>query len=223
VLGFGRGNLNDAMMEQVADHGNGNYAYIDSALEARKVLGDEMGATLFTIAKDVKIQVEFNPAVVSQYRLVGYENRALREEDFDNDAVDAGDIGAGHQVTAIYEVVPAGAKGWISQRRYEDQPDTRALSLAAEAAYVKLRYKLPDGEESALITYTLPASALRTQAIPGGDFAFASAVAAFGQKLRGDPMLASYGYGQIASLAGNPRDFWQQEFVQLVKTAGSLN
>ncbi|QKG72463.1 vWA domain-containing protein [Erythrobacter mangrovi] len=223
VLGFGRGNLNDAMMEQVADHGNGNYAYIDSALEARKVLGDEMGATLFTIAKDVKIQVEFNPAVVSQYRLVGYENRALREEDFDNDAVDAGDIGAGHQVTAIYEVVPAGAKGWISQRRYEDKPDSRALDLAAEAAYIKLRYKLPDGDKSSLITYTLPASALRTNAIPGGDFAFASAVAAFGQKLRGDPMLASFDYGQIASLAGNPRDFWRQEFVQLVKTAGSLD
>ncbi|WP_247718067.1 vWA domain-containing protein [Qipengyuania proteolytica] len=222
VLGFGRGNLNDAMMEQVANHGNGNYSYIDSALEARKVLGDEMGATLFTIAKDVKIQVEFNPAVVSQYRLVGYENRALREEDFDNDAVDAGDIGAGHQVTAIYEVVPAGAKGWISQRRYEDKPDSRAVDLAAEAAFIKLRYKRPDGEKSALITYTLPASALRTTALPGGDFAFASAVAAFGQKLRGDPMLASFGYGQIAGLAGNPRDFWRQEFLQLVKTADGL-
>jgi Ca-activated chloride channel family protein len=222
VLGFGRGNLNDVMMEQVADHGNGNYAYIDSALEARKVLGDQMGATIFTIAKDVKIQVEFNPAVISQYRLVGYENRALREEDFDNDAVDAGDIGAGHQVTAIYEVVPAGAKGWISQRRYEATPDSRAVDLAAEAAYVKLRYKLPDGERSSLITYTVPASALRTQAIPGGDFAFASAVAAFGQKLRGDPMLAGYDYGQIASLAGNPRDFWRQQFVQLVKTTAAL-
>ena len=223
VLGFGRGNLNDAMMEQIANNGNGNYSYIDSALEARKVLGDEMGATLFTIAKDVKIQVEFNPAVVSQYRLVGYENRILREEDFDNDAVDAGDIGAGHQVTALYEVVPVGAKGWIGHRRYEDQIDTRARDLAEEAAYIKLRYKMPDGEKSSLITYTLPARALQTGALPGGDFAFASAVAAFGQKLRGDPMLESFGYGQIAGLAGNPRDFWRQEFVQLVKTADSLD
>ncbi|MDG5746968.1 VWA domain-containing protein [Qipengyuania sp. XHP0207] len=223
VLGFGRGNLNDAMMEQVANNGNGNYSYIDSALEARKVLGDEMGATLFTIAKDVKIQVEFNPAVISQYRLVGYENRILREEDFDNDAVDAGDIGAGHQVTALYEVVPAGAKGWIGQRRYEDKVDSRAHDLAAEAAFIKLRYKQPDGEKSSLITYTLPASALRTTALPGGDFAFASAVAAFGQKLRGDPMLASFGYGQIAGLAGNPRDYWRQEFVQLVKTAEAID
>ena len=105
TLGFGTGNYNEALMEQVADHGNGNYAYIDSALEAEKVLGDEMASTLFTIAKDVKIQVEFNPALVSQYRLIGYENRALREEDFDNDRVDAGEIGAGHQVTAIYEIV----------------------------------------------------------------------------------------------------------------------
>ncbi len=223
VLGFGRGNLNDAMMEQVADHGNGNYAYIDSALEARKVLGDEMGATLFTIAKDVKIQVEFNPAVVSQYRLVGYENRFLREEDFDNDAVDAGDIGAGHQVTAIYEVVPAGARGWISERRYETRPDERALQLAAEAAHIKLRYKKPGGDVSKLLTYTLPASALRTARAPVGDFAFASAVAAFGQKLRGDPLLAGFDYDRITALAGSPRDFWRQEFIQLVKTADSLD
>ncbi len=127
VLGFGRGNINDAMMEQVADNGNGNYSYIDSALEAKKVLGEEMGATIFTIAKDVKIQVEFNPAVISQYRLIGYENRILREEDFDNDAVDAGDIGAGHQVTALYEVVPAGSNGWIPNRRYDDPLPASAL------------------------------------------------------------------------------------------------
>ena len=222
VLGFGRGNLNDAMMEQVANNGNGNYSYIDSALEARKVLGDEMGATLFTIAKDVKIQVEFNPAVVSQYRLVGYENRVLREQDFDNDAVDAGDIGAGHQVTAIYEVVPVGAKGWIPTRRYEDKPDTRASELAAEAAYLKLRYKLPGGDKSTLLTYTLPASALRTTRAPTGDFAFASAVAAFGQKLRGDALLADFSYPKIAALAGRQSNFWRQEFIQLVQTADGL-
>ena len=222
VLGFGRGNLNDAMMEQVANNGNGNYSYIDSALEARKVLGDEMGATLFTIAKDVKIQVEFNPAVVSQYRLVGYENRVLREEDFDNDAVDAGDIGAGHQVTALYEVIPAGGEGWVPARRYEDMVDDRARELASEAAYVKLRYKRPDGDTSQLLTYPRPAPALATSAVPRGDFAFASAVAAFGQKLRGDPLLADYAYPQIAALAGPQRDFWRQEFLQLVMTAEGL-
>lgn len=223
VLGFGRGNLNDAMMEQIADHGNGNYAYIDSALEANKVLGDEMGATLFTIAKDVKIQVEFNPAVVSQYRLIGYENRILREEDFNNDAVDAGDIGAGHQVTALYEVVPTGAKGWIGNRRYETTPQSRAVQLSAEAAHIKLRYKAPGGDTSKLIEYTLPASALSTSRKPRGDFAFASAVAAFGQKLRGDNLMGSFAYDDIADMAGNPRDFWRQEFIQLVKAAESHN
>lgn len=223
VLGFGRGNLNDAMMEQIADHGNGNYAYIDSALEARKVLGDEMGATLFTIAKDVKIQVEFNPAVVSQYRLVGYENRILREEDFDNDAVDAGDIGAGHQVTALYEVVPAGNEGWISPRRYQTTPDSRARQYATEAAHVKLRYKLPDEDNSKLITYALPASALQTRSAPSGDFAFATAVAAYGQKLRGDTLMGEFGYPAIVSLAGSQSDFWRQEFIQLVRTADTLD
>ena len=137
TLGFGTGNYNEALMEQIANKGNGNYAYIDSALEAKKVLGDEMSSTLFTIAKDVKIQVEFNPAVISQYRLIGYENRALREEDFNNDKVDAGDIGAGHQVTAIYEVVPTGQEGWISPRRYEQErehPASRALAATRAAA-----------------------------------------------------------------------------------------
>ena len=219
VLGFGQGNLNDAMMEQIANHGNGNYAYIDSALEARKVLGQEMGATLFTIAKDVKIQVEFNPAVISQYRLIGYENRALREEDFDNDAVDAGDIGAGHQVTALYEVVPAEGKGWIAARRYETQPDSRATQLAAEAAHVKLRYKLPDGDTSRLIEYTLPTAKLRNATAPTGDFAFAASVAAFGQKLRGDTMLNGFSSPSIAALAGKKGDFWRQEFIQLVNAA----
>lgn len=219
VLGFGRGNVNDAMMEQIADHGNGNYAYIDSALEARKVLGEQMGATIFTIAKDVKIQVEFNPMVVSQYRLIGYENRALREQDFDDDAVDAGDIGAGHQVTALYEVIPAGTEGWIAQRRYETPTDIRARELAAEAAHVKLRYKLPDGDSSTLVEYVLPASALAGPDVARGDFAFAAAVAGFGQKLRGDTLLGEFSYADIATLAGRQEDFWRQEFIQLVKAA----
>ncbi|MET0293482.1 MAG: VWA domain-containing protein, partial [Phenylobacterium sp.] len=144
TLGFGQGNYNEALMEQVADHGNGNYAYIDSALEARKVLAEQMGSTLFTIAKDVKIQVEFNPAQVAQYRPLGYENRALREEDFANDLVDAGEIGAGHQVTAIYEFVPVGAKGWIAPRRYANPDWPSSSARGGELAFVKLRYKLPD-------------------------------------------------------------------------------
>ncbi|MDG2003541.1 MAG: von Willebrand factor type A domain-containing protein [Novosphingobium sp.] len=222
TLGFGSGNYNEAMMEQIADHGNGNYAYIDSALEARKVLGEQMEATLFTIAKDVKIQVEFNPAQVSQYRLLGYENRALREEDFDNDRVDAGDIGAGHQVTAIYEIVPAGTKGWIGPRRYDDALPQAARSKASELAFVKLRYKLPNGDTSRLIQRTVPSSLIARSSQPKGDFAFAAAVAAFGQALRGDEMLNGFSYGDIARLANGQRDFWRQEFVRLVGVAGSL-
>ncbi|MBV1690725.1 VWA domain-containing protein [Novosphingobium sp. G106] len=220
TLGFGQGNFNDAMMEQIADHGNGNYAYIDSAQEGRKVLGEQMNSTLFTIAKDVKIQIEFNPAEVAQYRLLGYENRALREEDFDNDLVDAGDIGAGHQVTAIYEIVPAGAKGWIGARRYAATP--QGTGKPGELAFVKLRYKLPDGAASRLLTRPVPASLLATRARPAGDFAFATAVAAFGQRLRGDAMLNGFSNRQIASLAGPQRDAWRQEFLRLVDLAGSL-
>jgi len=222
TLGFGTGNYNEAMMEQIADHGNGNYAYIDSALEARKVLGEQMEATLFTIAKDVKIQVEFNPAQVSQYRLIGYENRALREEDFDNDRVDAGDIGAGHQVTAIYEIVPAGQKGWIAPRRYDDPMPAAARSKSSELAFVKLRYKLPNGKTSRLIERAVPASLVNGSALPSGDFAFATAVAAFGQALRGDEMLNGFSYDDIARLASGQRDFWRQEFVKLVGLADSL-
>lgn len=222
TLGFGQGNFNEAMMEQIANKGNGNYAYIDTALEAKKVLGDEMTSTLFTIAKDVKIQVEFNPAVISQYRLVGYENRALREEDFDNDLVDAGEIGAGHQVTAIYEIVPVGGKGWIAPRKYEDAPAKAAAAQMAEAANVKLRYKLPSGDTSRLIEQAVPSAALKAAALPEGDFAFAAAVAAYGQVLRGDTMMMGFGFDEIAALAGRQENFWRQEFVQLTQLAASM-
>ena len=223
TLGFGTGNFNEAMMEQIANHGNGNYAYIDTPMEARKVLRDEMSSTLFTIAKDVKIQVEFNPSVVSQYRLIGYENRTLREEDFANDAVDAGDIGAGHQVTAIYEVIPAGAKGWVSDRRYQAAAKTGPGVHASEAAFVQLRYKLPDGEKSRLLQYRLPASALKTRQAPRGDFAFAASVAAYGQKLRGDTLLAGYSWDAVEGLAGRQDEYLRQEYLALVETAASLN
>ncbi len=222
TLGFGQGNYNEAMMEQVANKGNGNYAYIDSALEAKKVLGEEMSSTLFTIAKDVKIQVEFNPAVIAQYRLVGYENRALREEDFDNDRVDAGDIGAGHQVTAIYEVVPVGSKGWIAPRKYEDAPTAAAQAKLAEAATVKLRYKLPTSDTSKLIEQEVASSAFKSADAPQGDFAFAAAVAAYGQVLRGDELMQGFGFSDIGALAGGQDNFWRQEFLRLNALAGSM-
>jgi Ca-activated chloride channel family protein len=222
TLGFGTGNYNEAMMEQIADHGNGNYAYIDSALEARKVLGDQMSSTLFTIAKDVKIQVEFNPAQVSQYRLLGYENRALREEDFNNDKVDAGDIGAGHQVTAIYEIVPAGFRGWSDERRYDRPAAAPVIGPSAELAFVKLRYKLPNGTTSRLIEQPVPMALMLRRMAPSPDFRFAAAVAAFGQTLRGDPLMKGYSYRQIADLAGPQTDFLRQEFLRLVGVAGSM-
>ena len=221
TLGFGTGNYNEAMMEQIANHGNGNYAYVDSALEAKKVLGDEMSSTLFTIAKDVKIQVEFNPAVISQYRLVGYENRALREEDFDNDAVDAGDIGAGHQVTAIYEIVPTGTQGWIAPRRYEDAPSDAATRRIAEAAHVKLRFKLPDGDTSRLIDTVVTSDEIARARDPRGDFAFAAAVAAYGQILRGDELMMGFTHDDVNELAGRQSNFWRQEFLELNALAGA--
>lgn len=220
TLGFGQGNYNEAMMEQIADVGNGNYAYIDSAMEAQKVLDEELSSTLFTIAKDVKIQVEFNPAFVSEYRLIGYENRMLKEEDFANDAVDAGDIGAGHTVTALYEIVPVGAKGWLSDRRYAAN---RAAAKAGgnELAFLKLRYKLPNGDTSRLIEEPLPASLVRSAEPPRGDMAFAAAVAAFGQKLKGDERIGRFTWGEVKRLAGSPSGYWREEFTRLVDLAAA--
>ena len=221
TLGFGQGNYNEAMMERIADVGNGNYAYIDSAMEATKVLDDELSATLFTIAKDVKVQVEFNPAQVKQYRLIGYENRALAEEDFNNDTVDAGDIGAGHQVTALYEVVPASAQGWTTERRYDANRPAPAASTGSEMAFVKLRYKIPGNETSKLIERPVAASLMQSARAPSGDMAFVTSVAAFGQHLRGDKYLNGYSYGQIGALAPASENYWRSEFARLVKLADS--
>ena len=223
TLGFGQGNYNDAMMEAVADLGNGNHAYIDSAMEARKVLDEELSSTLFTIARDVKVQVEFNPAVVGEYRLIGYENRALREEDFADDKVDAGELGAGHQVTALYEIVPAGQQGWLPARKYAaNAAATPAPSGdASEAATVRLRYRLPNGTESRLIEVPVAAGRLAAAQAPAGDMAFAIAVAAFGQKLRGDTRLGRFDYGDIARLAGPQGDYWRKEFVELTRLAAT--
>jgi Ca-activated chloride channel family protein len=222
TLGFGTGNYNEAMMEQIADHGNGNYAYIDSPREAQKVLDDELASTLFTIAHDVKIQVEFNPAYVAEYRLIGYENRALREEDFDNDAVDAGEIGAGHQVTALYEIVPAGNRGWLPGRRYE--ANRRPSSGGAdngELAFLRLRYKLPGEQESRLIEQPVGAGLIATARPPAGDSAFAAAVAGYGQLLRGDTNLGRFSFADARALAEPAvgRNYWRREFVRLTELA----
>jgi len=222
TLGFGTGNYNEAMMEQIADHGNGNYAYIDSPREAQKVLEEEMDSTLFTIAHDVKIQVEFNPAYVSEYRLIGYENRALREEDFDNDAVDAGEIGAGHQVTALYEIVPAGGRGWLPGRRYDaNRRPTTGGADNGELAFLRLRYKLPGEQESRLIEQPVGANLVESARPPVGDSAFAAAVAGYGQLLRGDTNLGRFSFADVRRLAepeagGN---YWRREFVRLTELA----
>ena len=223
TLGFGTGNYNDSMMETIADAGNGNYGYVDSAMEARKLLGEELSSTLFTIAQDVKVQLEFNPSAVREYRLIGYENRALREEDFANDLVDAGDIGAGHQVTALYEIVPANGRGALDQRHFATNRPAPSATGATDAAWLKLRYKLPGERQSRLIAQSVPAGLVSAAAAPTGDFAFAAAVAAFGQKLRGDPQLAQMGWPAIAALAQPPAAAsaspWRQEFVALVALA----
>jgi Ca-activated chloride channel family protein len=230
VLGFGTGNLNDAIMQSLAQNGNGNAAYIDSFREARKVLVDEITANLFTIASDVKIQVEFNPATVAEYRLIGYETRALNREDFNNDAVDAGDIGAGHTVTALYEITPIDADSrLVDPLRYGEGTEltVEALSPEDEFAFVKLRYKLPGEDTSHLLEEAVTVgSALTSLDEVPTDTRFATAVAAFGQKLRGSDVLRSYDFGDIRALAqggrGDDPFGYRAEFVALVDLAQSL-
>ena len=225
VLGFGRGNYNDLLMQKLAQAGNGNAAYIDTLREARKVLVDEIGGTLFTIAKDVKIQVEFNPAEVLEYRLIGYETRALNREDFANDKVDAGDIGSGHTVTAIYEIVPAGSDArWTEPLRHQSLPPTTETTAGDEIAHVRIRYKRPDDEQSELIETAIGKdSALGNIAELPVDVRFAAAVAAFGQKLRGGTFLGDFDYRDIATLAAGakgPDTFgYRAEFTQLLDLA----
>jgi Ca-activated chloride channel family protein len=221
TLGFGTGNYNEAMMEQIADHGNGNYSYIDSPREAQKVLEEELASTLFTIAHDVKIQVEFNPAYVSEYRLIGYENRALREEDFDNDAVDAGEIGAGHQVTALYEIVPVGNRGWLPARRYDANQRRGVGDDSGELAFLRLRYKLPGQQESRLIEQPVNAGLVARARPPAGDSAFIAAVAGYGQLLRGDTNLGRFTFADARALAERNAggNYWRREFVRLTELA----
>lgn len=226
TLGFGMGNYNDALMEQVADIGNGNYHYIDNLNEGQKVLVDEMSSTLATVAKDVKIQVEFNPEQVKEYRLIGYENLQLKREDFNNDKVDAGDIGAGHTVTALYEVTFAGKAGYLEPLRYEAKP-AKKTAQSDELGFLRLRYKAPDGKNSQLIEIPLQRrDVLSSFNQASNEFRFATAVAGFGQLLRNGRYISDFNYAKVAAIAGNARGDdtfgYRGEFLQLVKLAKSL-
>ena len=228
VLGFGTGNYNDALMQKLAQKGNGNAAYIDTINEARKVLVEQVGGTLFTIAKDVKFQIEFNPVRVSEYRLIGYETRLLNREDFNNDKVDAGDIGAGHAVTALYEIVPVGSNGHLMDPlRYRAATPVAPKSDSGEIAFLRMRYKLPAEDKSRLIERAVTNSDVISDiARAPSDLRFAAAVAGFGQLLRSDPYMKNFGYAQVAELAsgakGQDTFGYRAEFVQMVKLAQSL-
>ena len=222
VLGFGTGNLNDQMMQAIAQNGNGVAAYIDGPDEAERVLVREFTSSMFPIAEDLKIQVEFNPAAIGQYRLVGYQTRQLREEDFENDAVDAGEVGSGHTVTALYEVARTGGPGMLPERRYDEAGP--AYDPEAELAFVKLRYKLPGEDESVLLERVVtPDNRQATDA----DARFAAAVAAFAEKLARTDRAASLTYDGIAATAedaeGDDPYGDREDFAQLVRIAAALD
>ncbi|MCC3419885.1 MAG: VWA domain-containing protein [Microcoleus sp. PH2017_01_SCD_O_A] len=230
VLGFGTGNLQDAKMEQLADKGNGNYAYIDSLLEAKKVLVTQMGGTLFTIAKDVKIQVEFNPAKVQAYRLVGYENRVLQNQDFNDDKKDAGELGAGHSVTAIYEIIPVGVASdvklpEVDPLKYQPNPATASTSQTDELMQVKLRYKNPNETVSQLITQSVIDKPVKLENA-SANFRFAAAVAAFGMVLRDSEYKGAANFDQVLKLAsqakGEDKEGYRAEFIRLVENCKTL-
>lgn len=232
-LGFGTGNYNEQLMEQLADAGNGSYGYIDTLQEGRKVLVDQVRSTLVTVAKDVKVQVEFNPQAVGEYRLIGYENRVLAREDFNNDKVDAGDVGAGATVTALYEITPAGGAATVDPLRYGTgrQPEVtiqyRRDPADAEIAFVKLRYKQPDGSTSKLVTLPVVRGALKPSIDRASDdLRFAAAVAGFGQLLRGGKYTGDWTYDDVLQLANGARgkdEFgYRAEFTGLVRMAKTL-
>ncbi len=216
-------------MEQLADAGNGNYAYIDTLQEANKVLVEQMSATLLTIAKDVKIQIEFNPALVEEYRLIGYENRVLRREDFNNDAVDAGDIGAGHTVTALYEIALKGSGGNLTEPlRYGQPAAADSAARGDEIAFLRLRHKQPDGDASQLREWPIRRDQIvKDWKDTSERFRFAAAVAGFGQLLRGGRYTATFGYDEVLALARGARGTdpygYRGEFLTLVGLARSLD
>lgn len=225
ILGVGQGNYNDALMQTLAQNGNGAAAYVDNLNEARKVLVEEASSTLFPIAKDVKIQVEWNPSRVSEYRLIGYETRALRREDFNNDKVDAGDVGSGHRVTAIYEITPVGGKKLGDDLRYgKKTSEATATAGDSELGFFKLRYKLPKEDESKLISAPIgEAQAVEKLSAATDDVRFSIAVAAFGQLLKGSPYLGKYDYDDVIALAkgakGDDPFGYRSEFVNLARLA----
>jgi Ca-activated chloride channel family protein len=228
VLGFGMGNYKDSTLEKLADMGNGNYAYIDTINEARKVLVDEINSTLVTIAKDVKIQIEFNPLQVSAYRLIGYENRLLRKEDFNDDTKDAGEIGAGHTVTALYEIVPAGRGVQIpgvDPLKYQTPMGTTDVAQSGELLTLKLRYKRPDGETSRLLEFPVR-DGDKAYSQASQDFKFAAAVASFGMILRQSPYQGNGTLAAVLELAqegkGSDPHGYREEFLELVKQAIEL-
>ena len=228
VLGFGTGNLQDSKMEKIANKGNGNYAYIDNELEAKKVLVNEIGATLLTIAKDVKIQVEFNPAKVQGYRLIGYENRRLKDEEFNDDTKDAGELGAGHTVTALYEIIPVGAKTKVKLPDIDPlkyQSNTASTTNSKELMQVKLRYKEPDGNTSQLLTYPLVDKAVKLKDA-SDNFKFSAAVASFGMVLRDSPYKGKASFDQALQLAkeseGVDLEGYRAEFIDLIESAEEI-
>ncbi|MDR2072216.1 MAG: VWA domain-containing protein [Spirochaetaceae bacterium] len=232
VLGFGMGNYRDGTLKQLASKGNGNYGYIDTIEEAQKMLGDQLSGTLVTIAQDVKIQVEFNPASVGAYRLLGYENRIMRSEEFNDDTVDAGDIGAGHSVTAFYELIPPGEEANKLPRtdplKYSAPPD-----IPLEAAYtdelltVKIRYKIPGETESQLLSVPVKTASARSLEDASPDFTFAAAVAAFGMLLRDSPYKGNAGFDLVLALAepsiGQDKFGYRRGFLNLVQAARKIN
>jgi Ca-activated chloride channel family protein len=224
VLGFGRGNLQDATMQSLAQNGNGTAAYIDTLSEAQKVLVDNLTGALFPIANDVKIQVEFNPSTVAEYRLIGYETRALNREDFNNDAVDAGELGAGHTVTAIYEITPVGSPAQLSDPLRYQAAQTASDSDSDELGFLRLRYKLPGETESRLIEAAIP---VFDRAQPNQEASFAASIAGFGQLLRDDTYLGDWGWDNAIALANQNRGDdpfgYRTEAVQLMRLAQSLS
>ena len=224
VLGFGMGNYKDSKMEILADKGNGNYAYIDTILEAQKVLVNEFGGTMFTIAKDVKLQVEFNPALVKAYRLIGYENRSLRNEDFNNDKKDAGELGSGHTVTALYEIIPQGVDSEfykVDDLKYQKQTTTLSVMASNELMTIKFRYKQPQGEVSKLIVHPLRDNEVQLSRT-SEDFRWSAAVAAFGMLLRDSEYVKGFSYAQAHQMAlssrGEDKDGYRSEFINMVKS-----
>ena len=230
VLGFGMGNYQDSKMELLADKGNGNYAYIDNIQEAKKVLVSEFGGTLFTIAKDVKFQLEFNPTKVQGYRLIGYENRALRSEDFNDDKKDAGELGSGHTVTALYEIIPTGVDAGnllksVDELKYQKQKPERSASRSDEWLTLKLRYKAPNGDTSQLIEQPLTGE-VQSLDEASEKLQFAASVAGFGMLLCDSQFKGSLTYDAVAQMArdaqGEDKEGYRQEFIRLVESCNLL-